>query len=142
MSLTTVYNKKNIVKIDSELKKATEPFSNDSLKEPLLNTVFNNDYVPRTIVKWFCCFFGSDICFFTPTNNICSHDCPSHRSLIPIQRFKNKKLKLKSNGLPTTFHLFSYIKREMREKKEIRQKRDRRNKNLNPTISTSNSHNF
>jgi hypothetical protein len=31
--------------------------------------------------------------------------------------------------------------REMREKIERREKKDRRNKNRNPTISTSNGHN-
>jgi hypothetical protein len=41
---------------------------------------------------------------------------------------------LKSHGLSIPFHLFSYIKREMRKsrerkKEERREKRDKRNKN-------------
>jgi hypothetical protein len=108
--------------------------------EPLLNITFSNGSLKEPLLNGSTIFFGSDICsdiyFFAPT------DFPSHRSLIPIQRSKNKNLKRKSHELPTHFHLFSYIKREMREKRERREKRDRRNKNRNLTISTSNGHNF
>jgi hypothetical protein len=58
---------------------------------------------------------------------------------------KSKLKKLKSHGLPTFCHLFSYIKREMRDiEKEERKKKKRhgRNKNRNPTNSSSNGHNF
>jgi hypothetical protein len=57
---------------------------------------------------------------------------------------KIKIKKTKSHGLPTPCHLFSYIRREMRdrEKEERKKKRDRRNKIQNLTISTSNNYNF
>jgi hypothetical protein len=38
-------------KINVKLKKAAEPFSNSSLKESLLNTIFNNGSRHRTVVK-------------------------------------------------------------------------------------------
>jgi hypothetical protein len=51
---------------------------------------------------------------------------------------------MKCDRLPTHYHMFLYIKGEMRdkEKKIERNKRDKRNKNRNPTISTSNRNNF
>jgi hypothetical protein len=50
---------------------------------------------------------------------------------------------LPSHILSSYFYLFSYIKREVREKEgERRKKEERRNKNQNSTISTSNGHNF
>jgi hypothetical protein len=51
-------------------------------------------------------------------------DCPSHRSFISIQRSKIKIKKQKTHESPIPFHLFSYIKREMRERqrREIRKK--------------------
>jgi hypothetical protein len=56
---------------------------------------------------------------------------------------KIKIQKQKSHELSTNFHLFSYIKREVREtERETRKKEERRNKNRNSTISTSNDHNF
>jgi hypothetical protein len=57
---------------------------------------------------------------------------------------KIKIQKLKSHELPTQCHLFSYIKRNMRDRE--RKKKERReteeNKNRNSTISTSNDNNF
>jgi hypothetical protein len=41
---------------------------------------------------------------------------------------KIKIKKLKSHRLPTYCHLFSYIKREMRDREKERKKRDKRNK--------------
>jgi glucose-6-phosphate-specific signal transduction histidine kinase len=75
---------------------------------------------------------------FALTNYLSLH------SFIPIQRFKNQNLKTEISQITNPiFHLFLYIKREMREtKKEIRKNRNKRNQNQNPTISTSNDHNF
>jgi hypothetical protein len=75
---------------------------------------------------------------FAPT------DYPYHRSLIPIQHFRNKNLKIEISRITNHFSSVLYIKREMRErnKKGRREKRDKRNKNRNPTISTLNGHNF
>jgi hypothetical protein len=58
-------------------------------------------------------------------------DCTSHRSLISIQYLK-KKLKLKFYGLPTPFHMFSYIKKrdERDREKEERNKTEERQKKL------------
>jgi hypothetical protein len=35
-----------------QTQKATQPFNNGFLKEPLLNTAFNNGFGHRTVVKW------------------------------------------------------------------------------------------
>jgi hypothetical protein len=60
---------------------------------------------------------------------------------------KIKFQKQKFHELPIFFHLFSYIKkderdREEKEERKKKQRRDGRNKNRNLTISTSNGHNF
>jgi hypothetical protein len=46
-------SKKINVRVNVRPKKIVEPFSNDYLKEPLLNAIFNNDFRHKTIVK--CC---------------------------------------------------------------------------------------
>jgi hypothetical protein len=43
--------KKINVRINIRPKETTEPFSNSSLKEPLINATFNNDSRQITIVK-------------------------------------------------------------------------------------------
>jgi hypothetical protein len=55
--------------------------------------------------------------------------------------------KLKSHVLSTAFHLFSYIKREMKEIERERRKKEERRETKKikikiQTISTSNGHNF
>jgi hypothetical protein len=60
-------------------------------------------------------------------------DCPSHRSLIPIQCSKNKNLKTEISRITNPFlSVFIYKKRDEREterkNKERREKRDERNK--------------
>jgi hypothetical protein len=87
--------------------------------------------------------FWSDICLpiiFAPM------DCPFHHSLISIKYFKNKNLKTKILHITNRFSsVFIYKKRDERDgrdKEERREKRASRNKNQNPTISTSNDHNF
>jgi hypothetical protein len=58
---------------------------------------------------------------FSPT------DCLSHRSLIPIQRSKNKNLKTKISRITNPFSsIFIYKKRDEREKKERRKKEEGR----------------
>jgi hypothetical protein len=67
----------------------------------------------------------SDIYFFAPTNNICSHGLPISPFVNlnrTFQKWTFQKWNLKSHRLPTIFHLFSYIKREVRK----RWKRERR----------------
>jgi hypothetical protein len=79
---------------------------------------------------------------FTPT------DCSSHRSLIPIQRSKNKSLKTEILRITNSFSsIFIYKKIDEREtERERRKKEERREaeeiKNQNLTISTLNYHNF
>jgi hypothetical protein len=89
--------------------------SNDSFKELLLN-----GYVIFLSLTFALTFF------FASTNNICSHGL---QYLFTVHSFqsndpKTKIQKLKSHELPTIFHLFSYIKREMRERQ--REKEERR----------------
>jgi hypothetical protein len=73
-------------------------------------------------------------------------DCPSHRSFIQFNDPNIKNLKTEILRITNPFlSVFIYKKRDERDKKEKeerREKRDKRNKNRNPTISTSNSHNF
>jgi hypothetical protein len=81
------------------------------------------------LLNSFAIFFGLTFAFLIQPITFAPTDCPSHRSLIPIQHFKNENFKLKFYGLPTLFHLFSYIKREMKERqreKEERKKREER----------------
>jgi hypothetical protein len=56
-------------------------------------------------------------------------DCPSHRSLIPIQRSKNKNLKIEISQIINHFSsIFIYKKRDEKEQreKEGRKKREKR----------------
>jgi hypothetical protein len=72
-------------------------------------------------------------------------DYPFHRSFIPIQRSKDQNSKTKIRRIINPFSsIFMYKKRDerQREKEERYKRSDRRNKNRNPTISTSNDHNF
>jgi hypothetical protein len=98
-------------------------FSNGSFKEePLLNgsVIFLGLTFALTFI------FLLQLITFAPM------DCPSHRSLISIQRSKNKNLKTKIPRINNHFYLFSYIKREMRETKEKEERRERRDiKNKN-----------
>jgi hypothetical protein len=56
--------------------------------------------------------------FLLPPITFAPTDCPSHRSLIPIQRSKNKNLKIKISGITNPFSsVFIYKKRD--ERKEI-----------------------
>jgi hypothetical protein len=65
--------------------------------------------------------FGPDIALiFTPTNNICSHGL----TISAFVHLNPTIQKLKSHQLPTPCHLFSYIKREMKNKE--RKKKERR----------------
>jgi hypothetical protein len=61
-----------------------------------------------------------------------STDCPSHHSLIPIQRSKNKNLKTKISQITNPFsYVFIYKKRdkeEGRERDRERKKRGERHK--------------
>jgi hypothetical protein len=50
--MSNSWKQKKNVRVNVRPKKIAEPFTNGSLKEPLLNTVFNNGFVSRTIVKW------------------------------------------------------------------------------------------
>jgi hypothetical protein len=64
--------------------------------------------------------FLLQLIIFAPT------DCPSHRSLIPIQSSKNKNLKTETPRITNIFSsVFIYKKRDERErrKKEERQKK-------------------
>jgi hypothetical protein len=74
------------------------------VKEPLLNC--------------YAVFLGLTFIFLLQSITFAPTDCPSHRSLILIQRSKNKNLKTEIPRITTTFHLFSYIKREMRERRK------------------------
>jgi hypothetical protein len=70
--------------------------------------------------------------------------------IVHLSKFNDLKIKiqkLKSQELPSPYHLFSYIKKTdetQREKEERKNKRDNnnRNKNQNPIISNLNGHNF
>jgi hypothetical protein len=87
-------------------------------------------------------FFLSDIYFFAPINNICSHGLPISPFINPNLTFQ--RLKFKNWNINPFSFVFIYKKIDDRErkKKERREKRDRRNKNRNLTISTSNGHIF
>jgi hypothetical protein len=95
-------------------------FSNGSFKSLLLNG--SGDFLDLTFALTFALTFT----FLLSPITFAPTDCPSYRSLILIKYSKNKYLKTKFHGLPTPFHLFSYIKREMREKEERRKKKERR----------------
>jgi hypothetical protein len=77
----------------------------------------------------FISLFGSDR--FISTNDIRSHRLLDFFYFtVRSSQFNDRKIKIqkiKSHGLPTHCHLFSYIKREMRQRdKEERNKRDKR----------------
>jgi hypothetical protein len=84
-------------------------FSNGSLKKPLLNS---------SAIFWGLTF-ALTFDFLLPPITFTPKDCPSHYSLISIQRSKNKNLKTEISHITNHFHMFLYIKREMREKEEI-----------------------
>jgi hypothetical protein len=44
-------SKKANIRANVKPKKAAEPFSNGSFKEPLLNIIFNNDSRHKTVIK-------------------------------------------------------------------------------------------
>jgi hypothetical protein len=71
-------------------------------QEPLLN-----DYAT---------FLSLTFAFLLQPITFALTDCPSHHSLIPIQHSKNENLKTEISRITNPFHLFSYIKREMRER--------------------------
>jgi hypothetical protein len=77
-------------------------------------------------------FLGLIFVFLLQAITFAPTDCPSHHSLISIQRFKNKNLKTKISQITNLFSsIFFYIKREMRERqreKEERKKREERQK--------------
>jgi hypothetical protein len=103
--------------------------------EPLLNGAFSNDSFKELLLNNFVIFLGLTFAFLLPLIIFAPTDCPSHCSLIPIQRSKNKNLKTKIPQITNHFSsIFIYKKRK--------EKRDRRNKNRNSIISTSNGHNF
>jgi hypothetical protein len=64
-SLIMVYNKKNVVKIDTQ-----------NLEGTVAKHIIYQWFLQGTVTKWLCYFFGSDINFFAPINNICSHGLP------------------------------------------------------------------
>jgi hypothetical protein len=109
------------------------------LKESLLNITFNNGYVSRTVVKWrIWQEFLQEIIAktFLDLTSILINDIFSYQKhLLPqIIHFtvcssqsndsKIKFQKLKSHELPTTCHLFSYIKRKMRDGERERRKKE------------------
>jgi hypothetical protein len=127
-SLTIVYNKKYIVKIDSQNTKIIEPFSDGFLKEPLLNCTFSNDFFKEPLLNGSAAFLNLTSIFLLLSITFALMDCPSHRSLISIQRFKNKNLKTEIPRITNPFSsVFIYKKRDEREKEE-RKKREERQK--------------
>jgi hypothetical protein len=64
--------------------------------------------------------------FLFPPITFALTDCPSHRSLISIQRFKNKNLKTIIPRITNTFSsIFIYKKRDERERREKRVKKNK-----------------
>jgi hypothetical protein len=82
----------------------------------------SSDFLDLTFALTFALTFT----FLLPPITFAPTYCPSYCSLILIKRSKNIYLKTKFHELPIPFHLFSYIKREMREKEERRKKKERR----------------
>jgi hypothetical protein len=70
--------------------------------------------------------FALTFIFLLPPITFAPTDCSSHRSLISIQRSKNKKFKTKISQITNPFlSVFIYKKRDEREKEE-RKKDERR----------------
>jgi hypothetical protein len=71
--------------------------------------------------------FGLTFTFLLPPITFAPTDCPSHHSLILIQRFKNKNLKIE---IPHIINPFSsmviYKKRDKRETERERRKKEER----------------
>jgi hypothetical protein len=107
--------------------------------EPLLNGVFSNDSFKEPLLNDSAVFldltFALAFIFLLPPITFALTDCPSHRSLISIQRSKNVNLKTEILRITNLFSsIFIYKKKRderdtERKKKERREKRDRRNKN-------------
>jgi hypothetical protein len=86
-------------------------FSNGSLKEPLPNSS--------------AIFLVLAFAFLLPPITFAPTDCPSHRSLIPIQRFKNENLKIKISRITNPFSsFFIYKKRDERDGREKEERRE------------------
>jgi hypothetical protein len=63
--------------------------------------------------------------FLLPSLTFAPTDCPSHRSLIPIQRSKNKNLKTKISRITNLFSsVFIYKKRDERERREKEERKE------------------
>jgi hypothetical protein len=89
-------------------------FSNGTFKEPLLNGYA--DFLGMIFTLTFT--------FLLPPITFAPTDCPSHRSLIPIQCCKNKNLKTEISRIINPFlSIFIYEKRDDRETEE-RKKRE------------------
>jgi hypothetical protein len=82
----------------------------------LLNGAFSNGFFNKLLLNYSAIFFGLTFAltfvFFAPT------DCPSHRSLFPIQRYKNENLKTEIPQITNPFSFVFIYKREMRERKK------------------------
>jgi hypothetical protein len=65
--------------------------------KPLLNGAFSNSYFKKPLLNGSAAFLGLTFAlsfvFLLPLITFAPTDCPSHRSLILIQRSKNKNLK-------------------------------------------------
>jgi hypothetical protein len=92
----------------------------------LLNSAFSNDSFKKPLLNDSAIFFGLTFTFLLQPITFAPTDCPTHRSLIPIQRSKNKNLKTEISQIINRFSfIFIYKKRDEkeREKEEIK-KRD------------------
>jgi hypothetical protein len=87
--------------------------------EPLLNDVFSNDSLNELLLNDYAVFFVWHL-FFAHTY------CLSHRSLILIQRSKNKNLKTEISRITNPFSsVFLYKKRYERDReRKKKEKRD------------------
>jgi hypothetical protein len=93
--------------------------------EPLLNDAFSNGSFKKPLLNDYAAFLGLifalTFTFLLSPIIFVLMNCPSHRSLISIQCFKNKNLKTEISRITNPF---LYIKREMRERQ--REKEERR----------------
>jgi hypothetical protein len=79
--------------------------------KPLLNVVFTNGFLKEPLLNSFADFFDLTFALLLPPITFALTGCPSHCSLIPIQRSKNKNLKTKIPLITNPFHLFLYVKK-------------------------------
>jgi hypothetical protein len=107
----------------------------------LLNGVFSNGSFKEPLLNGYAIFLGQTFTFLLQPITFAPTNCPSYRSLILIQRFKNKNLKTKIPQIINHFlSVFIYKKRDERERqreKEERKKREERPKKIKIEIRPS-----